>query len=380
MAVERATSSLYLYTSPDREPPMLDFTIILLLILAAAGIGYDIVDILPDEMLVKVTNMEGLRIVSAGFAALFGGIFGVVVKTAYRRLESQVRQMPVEVLLTRSVGLVIGLLVANLMLAPIFLLPMPLEFTFLKPLLAILGSVMFCYLGVTLADTHGGAFLRLINPQNMQTTLVAEGTLKAIAPKVIDTSCVIDGRIEELLSTGFVEGQILVPQFVIQELQTLADSANDMKRIRGRRGLDILNRMKTGFPDRIIIHPIDYSDIATVDAKLVHFASEIHATLLTNDYNLSKVANLQAVSVLNVNDLAHAIRPIHLPGDCLDIKIIKDGKEATQGVGYLDDGTMVVVDEGRKYVGGELKIIVTSALQTSAGRMIFARPYASMIA
>jgi uncharacterized protein YacL len=380
MAVERATASLYIYTSPDREPPMLDFTIILLLILAAAGIGYDIVDILPDEMLVKVTNMEGFRIVSASVAALLGGIFGVIVKTAYRRLEAEVRQMPVEVLLTRSVGLVIGLLVANLMLAPIFLLPMPLEFTFLKPLLAILGSVMFCYLGVSLADTHGGAFLRLINPQNLQTTLVAEGTLKAIAPKVIDTSCVIDGRIEELLNTGFVEGQILVPQFVIQELQTLADSANDMKRIRGRRGLDILNRMKTDFPDRIIIHPIDYQDIVTVDAKLVHFASEINATLLTNDYNLSKVANLQAVSVLNVNDLAHAIRPIYLPGDCLDIKIIKDGKEATQGVGYLDDGTMVVVDEGRKYVGGELKIIVTSALQTSAGRMIFARPYASMMA
>jgi uncharacterized protein YacL len=381
MAVERAEIvTLLIYTSPDREPPMLDFTIILLLILAAAGIGYDIVDILPEEMLTNVTNMEGLRIVSAGFAALFGGIFGVVVKTAYRRLEYQVRELPVEVLLTRAVGLVIGLLIANLILAPIFLLPLSQEFTFLKPLLAILGSVMFCYLGVTLADTHGGAFLRLLNPQNMQTTLVAEGTLKAIAAKVIDTSCVIDGRIEELLNTGFVEGQILVPQFVIQELQALADSANDLKRIRGRRGLDILNRMKLGFPDRIIIHPIDYKDIDTVDAKLVHFATEINATLLTNDYNLSKVANLQAVSVLNVNDLAHAIRPIYLPGDCLDIKIIKDGKEAAQGVGYLDDGTMVVVDEGRKYVGGELKIIVTSALQTSAGRMIFARPYASMMA
>jgi uncharacterized protein YacL len=153
-----------------------------------------------------------------------------------------------------------------------------------------------------------------------------------------------------------------------------------MKRIRGRRGLDILNRMKDGFPDRIIIHPIDYQDIATVDAKLVHFASEINATLLTNDYNLSKVANLQTVSVLNVNDLAHAVRPIYLPGDCLEIKIIKDGKEAAQGIGYLDDGTMVVVEEGRKHVGGELRIIVTSALQTSAGRMIFAKPYASMMA
>jgi uncharacterized protein YacL len=360
---------------------MIDFTIILLLILAAAGIGYDIVDILPSQMLDRVTNQEGLRIVSAGFAALFGGIFGVIVKTAYRRLEVRVRELPVDVLLTRAVGLVLGLLIANLMLAPVFLLPIAPEFSFLKPLLAILGSVMFCYLGVTLADTHGSAFLRLINPQNVETMLVAEGTLKAIAPKVIDTSCIIDGRIEELLNTGFVEGQILVPQFVIQELQTLADAANDMKRSRGRRGLDILNRMKDGFPDRIIIHPIDYQDIATVDAKLVHFASEINATLLTNDYNLSKVANLQEVAVLNVNDLAHAVRPVYLPGDCLEIKIVKDGKEAAQGVGYLEDGTMVVVEEGRKYVGsGGLQIIVTSALQTSAGRMIFARPYASMMA
>ncbi len=360
---------------------MLDFIIILLLILGAAGIGYGIVDILPSQMLEQVTNTEGLRIVTAGFGAVVGGIFGTIVKTAYRRLESQVRQLPADVLLTRAVGLTIGLLIANLMLAPIFLLPIPLEFSFVKPLLAILGSVMFCYLGVTLADTHGSAFLRLINPQNnVETMLVAEGTLKAIAPKIIDTSCIIDGRIEELLNTGFVEGQILVPQFVIQELQTLADAANDLKRIRGRRGLDILNRMKNGFPDRVIIHPIDYRDIDTVDAKLVHFASEIHATLLTNDYNLSKVANLQAVSVLNVNDLAHAVRPIYIAGDFLEIKIIKDGKEAAQGVGYLDDGTMVVVEEARKYVGGELRIIVTSTMQTSAGRMIFAKPYASMMA
>ena len=138
--------------------------------------------------------------------------------------------------------------------------------------------------------------------------------------------------------------------------------------------------MKTVLPDRIIIHPIDYRDIDTVDAKLVHFASEINATLLTNDYNLSMVACLQAVSVLIVYDLAHAVRPIYIAGDCLEIKIIKDGKEAAQGVGYLDDGTMVVVEEGRKYVGGELRIIVTSTMQTSAGRMIFAKTYDSMMA
>jgi uncharacterized protein YacL len=358
---------------------MIDLIIILLLILAAAGIGYDVVDILPPEMLAQVNNQEGLRVVTAGFAALFGGIFGLIVQSSYRRVEKQVRQMPVEMLIARSIGLVLGLLVANLMLAPIFLLPMPFEFSFLKPLLAILGSVMFCYLGVALADTHGGSLMRLFNPQ-MNSVLVAEGTLQPAAAKVLDTSSIIDGRIEELLTTGFIEGQILVPQFVLQELQTLADAANDLKRQRGRRGLDILNRMKDRFPDRIVIHPIDYQDTTTVDAKLVRFAVEINAILITNDYNLGKVAHLQKTIVLNINDIAQAIRPIYLPGDCLDLKVLKEGKEPTQGVGYLDDGTMVVVEEGRKYVGGELRIVVTSALQTSAGRMIFAKPYASLMA
>jgi uncharacterized protein YacL len=264
------------------------------------------------------------------------------------------------------------------MLAPLFLLPIPLDFAFIKPLTAILGSVMFAFLGISLADTHGRTFLRLINPNSLEAILVAEGTLKQASSKVLDTSCIIDGRIEELLNTGFIEGQILVSQFVLQELQQLADAANDQKRIRGRRGLDILNRMQEAYPDRLVIHPADYEDIQTVDAKLVRFTQEINGTLLTNDYNLSKVANLQKVPVLNVNDLAQALRPLYLPGDSLEVKILKEGKEPAQGVGYLDDGTMVVVEEGRKHVGGELRVIVTSALQTSAGRMIFARPQASV--
>jgi uncharacterized protein YacL len=144
--------------------------------------------------------------------------------------------------------------------------------------------------------------------------------------------------------------------------------------------LDILNRMKEAYPDRILIHPADYEDVATVDAKLIRLAQEINATLLTNDYNLNKVANLQKVNVLNVNDLTQAVRPTYIPGDSIDLKILKEGKEPAQGIGYLDDGTMVVVEDGRGYVGGELQVIVTSALQTSAGRMIFARPKASAIA
>lgn len=330
-------------------------------------------------VLSQVTNQEGLRFVTAGFGALIGGAVGLVFQTGYRRLENQIRTMPPDMLLSRAVGLVIGLLVANLMLAPIFLLPIPQEFSFIKPLTAVLGSIIFAFTGMSLADAHGRALLRLINPHSVETMLLAEGTLKPATTKVLDTSCIIDGRVEELMNTGFVEGQVLIPQFVLQELQQIADASNDQKRVRGRRGLDILNRMKTAFPERILIHPADYEDVPTVDAKLVRLVQDINGTLLTNDYNLNKVASLQKVPVLNVNDLAQAVRPTYLPGDTLDLKILKEGKEASQGVGYLDDGTMVVVEEGRSYLGGELQVVVTSALQTSAGRMIFARPKASVV-
>ncbi len=352
---------------------MLDAIIIILFILAAAGIGFHGVDLLPSGALTQVTNLEGLRWVSAGFGTVLGIALGLSAQTTYRRVERQVREMPVEVLITRSIGLVIGLLVANLMLAPVSLLPIPAEVAFIKPVLAVLASATFGFTGVTLADTHGRAFLRLINPNSVESLLVAEGTLKPAATKVLDTSCIIDGRIEELLNTGFIEGQILVPQFVLRELQQVADAANDQKRVRGRRGLDILNRMKTEYPERIVIHSADYDDVTTVDAKLVRLAQEINGTLLTNDFNLSKVASVQRVPVLNINDLAQALRPSYLPGDSLDLKIIKEGKEPSQGIGYLDDGTLVVVEEGSRYVGSELRVIVTSALQTSAGRMIFAR-------
>jgi uncharacterized protein YacL len=359
---------------------MLDAIIIISFILAGAGIGYNSVEDLPSNVLSQVTNEAALGVVVAGFGALIGLAMGLSVQQAYRRLEKRVRTMPADILLSRAIGLVIGLLVANLLLAPTFLLPIPTEFSFIKPLIAMVGSVLFAFSGISLADTHGRALLRLINPNSFDTLLVSEGTLKAAPPKLLDTSCIIDGRLEELLSTGFLEGQILVPQFVLQELQTIADAANDQKRIRGRRGLDILNRMREAYPDRIVINSADYEDIATVDAKLVKLAQEINGTLLTTDYNLSKVASVQQVPVLNINDLAQAVRPSYLPGDSIDLKILKEGKEPTQGVGYLEDGTMVVVEEGRNYLGGEIQVIVTSALQTSAGRMIFARPKASMVA
>jgi len=359
---------------------MLDAIIIISFIVAGAGIGFYSIELLPEAVQHQASNLEALRFIIAVFASLIGGAIGLSFQTAYRRLEAKVREMPVDVLLTRAIGLVIGLLIANLMLAPLFLLPIPADFSFIKPLIAILASVMFAFSGISLADTHGRTFLRLINPNTVETMLLAEGTLKPAATKVLDTSCIIDGRIESLLATGFLEGPILVPQFVLQELQQLADGAKDLKRVRGRRGLEILNRIQAAYPERIVINLTDYEDIAAVDAKLVRFVQEINGTLLTNDYNLSKVASLQKIQVLNINDLVQAVRSTYLPGDNIDLKILKEGKEPSQGVGYLEDGTMVVVEDGSSYIGGELRVVVTSALQTSAGRMIFAKPQASAYA
>ncbi len=358
---------------------MLDALIVFSFILAGAGIGFYSIDLLPEPILQQVTNIEALGAVIAVFGGLIGTGLGLVMQTSYRRLERQVKELPPDRILTRAVGLVLGLLIANLMLAPLFLLPIPVEFGFIKPMTAVLGSVLFAVSGMNLADTHGRSLLRLISPNTLESTLVAEGTLKPCKTKVLDTSCIIDGRIEGLMDTGFLEGQLLVPQFVLQELQQVADASNDQKRDRGRRGLDVLNRIREAYPNRLLINSVDYDDTPTVDAKLVKLAQELNAMLLTNDYNLNKVASFQDVEVLNINDLAQAIRPAYLPGDDIDLKILKEGKESSQGVGYLNDGTMVVVEEGRDYIGEQIGVVVTGSLQTSAGRMIFARPKTSMV-
>lgn len=354
---------------------MLDAFVIILFILFGVGIGVYGIDFLPKATLLQVNNLDGLRVVLGGFGALIFAIVGVLVQTVYRRIQRQVRSLAPDVLFSRAIGLIVGLIIANLVIAPILLLPIPREFGFIKPLAAVLSSLLFGVSGVSLADTHGRSLLRLLNPSSMETSLLADGTLKPATAKVLDTSCIIDGRFQELIDTGFLEGQILVPQFVLQELQQVADASNEQKRERGRRGLDILNQVRSANPNRIVIDSADYEDVATVDAKLIRLAQDMNGTLLTNDYNLSKVANFQNVVVLNINTLAQALRPNYLPGDQLyQLKILKEGKEPSQGVGYLDDGTMVVVEEARELIGNKVDVVVTGALQTSAGRMIFARP------
>ena len=191
--------------------------------------------------------------------------------------------------------------------------------------------------------------------------------------KILDTSVIIDGRIADVCETGFLDGVLLVPQFVLNELQYIADSADPLKRNRGRKGLDILQRIQKGVHVKVVITPADFPEVREVDLKLIELAKQAGSKILTNDFNLNKVAQLRGVEVLNVNELANSLKPVVLPGESMKVFIIKEGKEPNQGVGYLDDGTMVVVDNAKRLIGKTVDIVVTSVLQTTAGKMFFGR-------
>ncbi|HCW74628.1 MAG TPA: PIN domain nuclease [Clostridiaceae bacterium] len=193
-------------------------------------------------------------------------------------------------------------------------------------------------------------------------------------PKVLDTSVIIDGRIYDICKTGFIEGKLVIPFFVLEELRHIADSSDSLKRNRGRRGLDILNKIQNELDIEVEIWEKDFPEIAEVDSKLLKLATVLQGKVVTNDYNLNKVAEFQRVPVLNINEMANAVKPMLLPGEELNLLISKVGKEQNQGIGYRDDGTMIVVEDGKRYVGSTIYVIVTSVLQTAAGRMIFAKP------
>jgi len=200
-----------------------------------------------------------------------------------------------------------------------------------------------------------------------------KGDSSEIPPKVLDTSIIIDGRIIDIAASGFIEGDMIVPNFVLREIQLISDSPDPIKRNRGRRGLDMLNQLQKRPELEVKINYKDYPDTREVDAKLVRLARELNGKLITNDFNLNKVAELQEVSVLNINNLANALKPVVLPGEEMDIQVVKEGKDENQGIGYLDDGTMVVIENGGKLMGKKVKVGVTSVLQTNAGKMIFTK-------
>jgi uncharacterized protein YacL len=351
---------------------MVDVLILLLFLLSGSATGWLGVDLLPERLLLQVTNMEGLRWVLGGFGAFFGLLAGFFFQQLRRRLMRQVRSMPTDLLISRAVGLILGLLVANLLLAPILLLPLPWEVVLVKPMAAVLSNVFFGVLGYNLAEVHGRTLLRLFNPTSTEALLVAEGVLQPATAKILDTSVIIDGRIQGLLGSGLMEGQVIVAQAVIDELQALADSSNNEKRGKGRRGLKLLASLREDYGRRMVINSTRYEGKGA-DEKLLQLTADTGGTLLTADYNLAQVARLQEQRVVNLSELLIALRPEVQPGDSLQLKIVREGKEADQGVGYLEDGTMVVVEEARKRIGERLAVTVTGALQTPTGRMVFAR-------
>jgi uncharacterized protein YacL len=351
---------------------MADFLILILFVISGAAAGWLGVDLLPEQLLLQVDNPAGLRLVLGGFGAFFGLIAAIFFQQLRRRLMQQVRTMPTELLISRSVGLILGLLVANLLLAPILLLPLPWEVVFVKPVAAILSNVFFGVSGYNLAEVHGRTLLRLFNPSSTEALLVADGVLLPASAKILDTSAIIDGRIRGLLDSGLLEGQVIVAQCVIDELQALADSANADKRGRGRRGLKLLSELREQYGRRLVVNSTRYEGQG-VDEKLLKLTADTGGNLLTADYNLAKVAEVQELRVLNLSELVIALRPEVQPGDELQLKIAREGKESDQGVGYLDDGTMVVVEGARQRIGERVPVIVTGALQNPTGRIVFAR-------
>ncbi len=315
-------------------------------------------------------QVPGLPYWYAGAGAVIG-YFAVtrIVGFGMRKLqqgEERINRLPMSDLVAGICGMIIGLIIAAL------LVPSLPRVGGIGALVPALVSAMLAYSGFRLGSRKKAEFVSLVHA-------VRKGPVEEVQPrvedhKILDTSVIIDGRIADICKTGFIEGTLVIPEFVLEELQHIADSSDLLKRNRGRRGLDILNKIQKELDVKVLIYERDFEDISEVDSKLVKLAKLLRGKVVTNDFNLNKVCELQGVPVLNINDLANAVKPVVLPGEEIFVQVIKDGKEHGQGVAYLDDGTMIVVEGGREHIGSTLEVLVTSVLQTSAGRMIFAKP------
>ena len=316
-----------------------------------------------------------------GACALVGGlIFFILSPLIIRKfteltgtIEKQLDNMPMHQVLTSTVGLIMGLVIA-------VLVTQILQFVGASIVTTAFSGIVYVVLGYT------GLNIGRRRGKEMQLPLVEgqpqakerrfgfmRNTPPASTAKILDTSVIIDGRVFDICKTGFLEGELIIPQFVLAELRHIADSSDALRRNRGRRGLDVLNRIQSELKIPVRIEDTDYDDVAEVDVKLLRLARQLGGIVVTNDYNLNKVAGVTGVKVLNINELANAVKPVVLPGEEMTVQIVREGKEPGQGVGYLDDGTMIVVDNARRHVGETIDVVVTTVLQTSAGRMIFTR-------
>ncbi len=337
---------------------------------------FSVVSQLPDYS-------ETLNLIVTGICILAGGIIFYLIAPAVQQafanltqeLDRALRKVPVRVFVCGSIGLILGLIVAFLICQLWAGLALPA----LRTALSVAVYIIMAYVGTSLtarkADELTTGFKSLNDNRIQKSPRSSKSKSRPATPKILDTSVIIDGRIADILKTGFIEGQIIIPEFVLIELQHIADSSNSLKRKRGRRGLDILNRIQEqhGIEIYSTEHGRKRKDLPEVDVRLLELADAMHGKVVTNDYNLNKVASIKGVDVLNINELANNLKPVVLPGEEMEITPIRQGKEPGQALAYLDDGTMIVVEDGIRSIGKEISVTVTSVLQTAAGRMIFVR-------
>jgi len=308
---------------------------------------------------------------------ILAGLLGFVISPwisikPISALHKHLSKVSAQTLLFGVAGLLVGAVITVILAYPISLLPAP-----LGSILPFVALLLFGYLGVVIfvarqKDLQN--FFKSISKGNRGTEKSDNSSLKGSQRILVDTSAIIDGRIADIARTGFIPGRLLIPRFVLNELQYVSDSADNLRRQRGRRGMEVLSELQKDPAIPVTITDIDVEGVREVDERLIVLARQMSCPILTNDYNLNRVAELQGVSILNINELANAVKAILLPGESLEMKIIQEGKEYGQGVGYMEDGTMVVVENGHKFIGKAIPITVTKVLQTAAGRMIFAKP------
>ena len=333
--------------------------------------GYDL-----DDHLSATEELFVVAIIAIIFGIIFYKLTPVFTRQGRKaavNIESDLKKTSTNDLITTSVGLIVGLIIAYLMSGLYEGVTIPI----LQVILNIITYLILGSLGVIIATSRGKEIRDALLAARRVTVPGRGGKAKSdTAPKILDTSVIIDGRIFDIMKTGFLEGPIIIAEFVLVELQHVADSSDPLKRNRGRRGLDILNKIQTEYGIEIYNTAEDKSleDIPEVDVKLLKLAQNSGGKVVTNDFNLNKVAAIKGVPVLNINELANTLKPVVLPGEEMILSLVKEGKERNQAVAYLDDGTMIVVEEGRRFIGQTIKVTVTSVLQTTAGRMIFAKP------
>lgn len=353
--------------------------ITVLMVLAGASIGVSLLPLLWEAIgqsdISWLNNTVTNSVIGAIIFYLFSLLVAKYISAGIEKIEKKLSEFSLTYLLFGAIGTIIGLMIGLIVSIPFYNWQIP----FVNSIAPILIMFLLGYLGFQIGTTRIEEWKKVFSSkkkseQNEQQLLDRKVEDHFHKYKILDTSVIIDGRIYDIAKTGFLEGVILIPNFVLYELQYIADSGDSLKRVRGRRGLDILNSLQKEEGITVEMYDGDFEDISEVDSKLLKLAKLLDGVVVTNDYNLNKVAEFQNVPILNINALANAVKPVVIPGEAMEVLLVKAGTERQQGVAYLDDGTMVVVEDGQHYMNERIKVIVTSALQTAAGRMIFAKP------